>query len=432
LIDIGPMPPGGEPGGEPAGAPGSRSHLTERHVLALGLGVSASFVVAAMLAAGWAAVATGTSWAALHLALAGAAMTAIGAFMPHFAVTLAGTRPAPAMGRLLSIAAIAVGGAAAVTGVVLIVPWLALVGAGLVVTGLAGVAAHTFAPMRDPLARRHPIVALAYGVALAELAAGALLGGLAGGGIDPVVAAWARLRPAHAWLTLFGGVSMTIFGTLVYLAPTVVGARIRPSAALLVATAGFGLGPLMTVGGFAADLRPLTSAGMAALAVGSIAQIGYVVDVARRRGRFTSEHDWRRVAVWHLGAGTGWFALASIVAAVRSMDGTLAGWSLGDLAAPLVAGWMLQELIGSWTHLVPSVTPGGPARHARQRRLLAVAGRTRVVSLNVGIGALWAGIALDAQPLAVAGGLVLGVAVVASVVLLAGALLARTHEERHA
>ena len=55
-------------------------------------------------------------------------------------------------------------------------------------------------------------------------------------------------------------------------------------------------------------------------------------------------------------------ALAGVVG-----GGPVAGWSIGVLAVPMVAGWLLQELVGSWTHLVPSVTPGSPADHAAQR-----------------------------------------------------------------
>ena len=90
MIEIAPMPAGDGTAGRDV-----RPRLTERHVLALGLGVSGAFMLAAVVVAA-ASVASGTvSWGAIHLAMAGAATTAIGAFMPHFAITLAGTRPEP-------------------------------------------------------------------------------------------------------------------------------------------------------------------------------------------------------------------------------------------------------------------------------------------------------------------------------------------------
>jgi hypothetical protein len=412
-------------GGLPAATTGPRPRLTERHVLALSLGMSGGFVIAAAVAAAGTVVGGGGSWAALHLALAGAATVAIGAFMPHFAITLAGTRPSPAPQRLATQVLLAAGSIGVVIGVMGAVPGLSAMGTASMLAGLLGVAAHTLAPLREPLARRHPVVAAAYGLALLELATGVVIGGLAAAGVPAVVAEWASLRPAHAWLTLFGAISLTIFATLVYLAPTVFGARIRAGWGLVVAVAGIGIGPILAAAGFALDARSLVLAGMLGTALGAIGQVAYVLDARRRRGPYTSEHDWRSVAVGHLVAGPFWFAAAVAVALVTVVaGGPIAGWSLGPLAVPLVAGWMLQELVGSWTHLVPSVTPGDPTVHARQRRILAVDSRTRLVAWNVGLGTLWAGLVLDETALSVGGGALLAGAVVVSVTLLARSLTA--------
>ena len=188
----------------PAVEPAVPPRLTERHVLTFGLAVSAAFVLAAVGLAAITAVRAMPAWAAIHLAMAGAATVAIGTFMPHFAVTIAGTRPAPAARRLASLALLAAGAALAVLGVTMIGRWWAAIGAGLMIGGIAFVANETMAPLRDPLARRHRIASLAYGVALLELAAGIALGGAAALGIDQVIDGWATLRGSHAWLTLFG------------------------------------------------------------------------------------------------------------------------------------------------------------------------------------------------------------------------------------
>lgn len=407
----------------PAVQPADGQRLTERHVLALGLGISAAFVAAAAAVAIVSIVNDGSLWATIHLALAGAATVAIGAFMPHFAVTLAGTRPAAPVERLAALGLLAVGASASVVGVTIIGGPMAAAGSLAVVVGLLLVAWHTFAPLRDPLTRRHHVVALAYGVALLELAAGVVLGGLGALGVPAVVSAWATLRPAHAWLSLFGAVSLTIFGTLVYLAPTVLGARTRAGAGLIAGTVGMLIGPPLTAAGFVLDASPLVIAGMAAALGGAIGQVGYVLDAHRRRGPFTSEHDWRRVAVGHLTAGTLWFAAAVAAALVELLTGkAVAGWSLGSLAVPLVAGWMLQELVGSWTHLAPSVTPGTAASHAAQRRILAVASRSRLAAWNVGVGLAWLGLWLDAAVPAAVGLILLAAAVLGSVVLIVRAL----------
>ena len=410
-------------GGGTAARPATSSRLTERHVLALGLGVAGLFVAAAAAAAASTLATGGSLWASLHLALVGAATVAIGTFMPHFAVTLAGTRPAPAPERMAAILLLAAGAVGVVGGMSLLGPGWTLGGAGLALVGVALTARHVVAPTRDPLARRHPIALLAYGLALAELAAAMAIGAAGAAGVPAVTASWAALRPAHAWLSLFGAVSLTIFATLVYLAPTVLGARLRPSAPLAIGLVGVAAGPLIAVAGFVLDVRAVVVAGMAVTLVGAIGQVAYAMDAYRRRGPFSTEHDWRRVVIWHLVAGTAWFAAACGVALAAVVGGgPVAGWSIGVLVLPLVAGWLLQELVGSWTHLVPSVTPGSPADHAAQRRVLAFASRSRLIAWNAGIGLAWAGIVLELTAAAVAGAILVAAPLALSVATLAVSL----------
>jgi hypothetical protein len=418
LIDIEPMPAGGT-----TARPAVDSRLTERHVLALGLGVAGLFVVAAGISAAVTLPFGGSAWASLHLALVGAATVAIGTFMPHFAVTLAGTRPAPAPERLTAVLLLALGAVGVVAGMSVLGSAWTLAGAVLALAGVGLTARHTVAPTRDPLARRHPIALLAYGLALAELATAMAIGAAGAIGIPAVTAEWATLRPAHAWLSLFGAVSLTIFATLVYLAPTVLGARLRPSVPLAVGLVGVAAGPVLTAAGFMLDLRALVVGGMAVTLVGAVGQVAYALDQYRRRGPFSTEHDWRRVVIGHLVGGTAWFAAACAVALAGVLGGgPVSGWSIGVLAVPMVAGWLLQELVGSWTHLVPSVTPGSPADHAAQRRTLAYASRFRLVAWNAGVGLAWAGMALDLGPAVTAGAIVVGTAVAVSVATLAQSL----------
>jgi hypothetical protein len=192
-----------------------------------------------------------------------------------------------------------------------------------------------------------------------------------------------------------------------------------------------GIGPIVVAGGFVLDSRTAVLAGMAITCAGAIAQMVYVFDCRRRRGPYTSSHDWRRVVTGHLVAGPFWFVAASVAALVELVLGRqLAGWSTGLLALPMVAGWMLQELVSSWTHLLPAVTPGSAEVHARQRRVLAIASRTRLVTWNGGLGLLWIGLATDASVIAVAGGISLGATVGLSVALLGRALAVRTPSHR--
>src|ERR1019366_10769324 len=96
----------------------------------------------------------------------------------------------------------------------------------IVLTGIAALR-----PLGQGLCPSRGLVTQGYVVALAEVGLGASIATLYLAGWAPVVAAWARLMPAHAWLNLIGFVSLVIATTLLHFFPTVIGGRIarRPS-----------------------------------------------------------------------------------------------------------------------------------------------------------------------------------------------------------
>jgi hypothetical protein len=106
-----------------------------------------------------------------------------------------------------------------------------------------------------------------------------------------------------------------------------------------------------------------------------------------------------------------------------------AAWSSTVLVA-LGVGWIAQTIVGAWTHLLPTIGPGGPALHAAQRTILGRAATTRLTAWQAGTALLAAGAVADGWPsvavagpaLVTAGGLVAGTAAVASVGLLARAV----------
>jgi len=164
-LAIGPMP-------ERAAAPPASSRLGERAILRMGIALTATFLSASIVS-GLLPVGGLHGWVATHLALAGAATVAIGTFMPHFAVTLAGTRPEPWRLRLGGVLALALGMATVALGRPLAGAEAAGAGGVLVLAGIGLTGWITYAPLRFGLARRHPIVQLTYGAALADLATGA-------------------------------------------------------------------------------------------------------------------------------------------------------------------------------------------------------------------------------------------------------------------
>lgn len=405
-------------------APPAPSRVSERAILRLGIALAATFMLASALS-GLLPVGGLHGWVATHLALAGAATVAIGTFMPHFGVTLAGTRPEAWWIRLTGVLALATGMATVAVGRPLVGPGLAAGGGTLVLLGVAVTAWATFAPLRSGLARRHPIVQATYGVALADLAVGALLAVGLLVGWPPIASAWVLLKPAHAWLNVFGFLSLTIGATLVYLYPTMLGARIRPQPAMLVAMAGLSAGAPMAAAGHAAGWLALAVAGGTVTLVGAVGLLAYGIDTWARRGRWASEFAWHAVPTYHGLAAMAWFVVACGWALLRTItEGVwVPGWALGLLAAPIIGGWSAQVLVAAWSYLLPAVGPGDPPRRARMRSVLARGAAARLVAWNAGLLVLLLGIASGSWWLIAPGAVAFGAAAIASLGLLAGALV---------
>ncbi len=84
-----------------------------------------------------------------------------------------------------------------------------------------------------------------------------------------------------------------------------------------------------------------------------------------------------------------------------------AGWRPSTFIVPLAVGWVIQALIGAWTHLVPAVGPGDHARHARQRGLLGRFALSRWWAFQAGVAALALGLPIERPDLAILGALLL-------------------------
>jgi nitrite reductase (NO-forming) len=404
-------------------APAS-ARVSERAILRLGIALTGTFLLASVLS-GLLPVGGLHGWVATHLALAGAATVAIGTFMPHFGVTLAGTRPEAWWLRLGGVASLAIGMATVAVGRPLVGAETAGWGGLLVLAGVGLTAWTTYAPMRFGLARRHPIVQLTYGVALADLAVGASLAVGFLFGWTPITGAWVALKPAHAWLNVFGFVSLTVAGTLIYLYPTIAGARIRPQPAMAIAVAGLLAGPPLASSGYAIGARALALTGAGLVTAGAVGLAAYGVDTWRRRGAWERDRAWHDLSARHGLLALAWF-MATAVTALGSIaiDGVVVpGWTLGVLAVPLIGGWVAQVLVAAWTYLLPAVGPGDMSAKARQRDVLASAGTWRVVAWNVGLLLLWPGLATLSWWLIAPGALLFGAAALGSLALLGRGLV---------
>ncbi len=406
---------------EPGGS--GRRPFSERQVLQLGLALAVVFVLLGA-ASGLASVGGLHGWVGIHLVLAGAATVAIGTFMPHFSVTLAGTRPEPAPRRLAGILALAAGMLTVALGRPALGDRVAGIGGLLVLVGVGLTAWSTYGPLRSGLARRHSIVQLTYGVALADVAVG---GTLAIGlllGVEGMAERWAALKLAHVWLNAMGFVSLTIAGTLVYLYPTMLGARIVAHPTMVVAVIGLVCGPPLVAIAAALGWSPLALAGGIVTLVGAVALLGYGITVWRRRGRWTADVAWHSLSARFGMAGMAWFvvAVAALLVGLARDGVAVSGWTVGSVVVPLVGGWTLQQLIGAASHLLPAVGPGDADARARQRRLLARWGTARVLGWNVGLVLLWPGLGLSIPALLLIGGVLFSAAVLSSIGLLVAAL----------
>ena len=406
----------------------------DRRVTMGGLVLSAGFVAAALVAAAAMLLAPEPApsgpWLPLHLAMAGAAGTAIAAVMPFFSAALVAAPPVAVPVRVGAVGLVAIGAGLVASRAVAPTGPLPAAGGVAYLAGALLLGWATLAPLRRALGPSRPLVVFAYAVALADVLAGATLATLFVVGWQPVLERWAVLKPAHAWLNLLGFVALVIGGTLLHLLPTVLGTRIVPRASAVLAVGGLAVGaPLVALGfllaggpGPAADLLARAGAGAAVVGAGALAW--HAAEVVRARGRWTTDPGWHRMASGGLVAATGWFAVAVLVAAGRVVIAgtTPAGWRVEDVLALLVVGWALQALVAAWTHLLPSIGPGGPPEHARQRTRLGRWATARLAALNVGTALLAVGLPTGTGPLIGAGGGLAALALGASLALVAGAV----------
>jgi nitrite reductase (NO-forming) len=398
--------------------------MTDRRITLAGLLLSVCFLAVAVAAALLPESVRRGVWLPVHLALAGAAGTAIASLLPFFVAALSVAPPMNGIVRGGAIGLVAGGAAAASLGVSGGIVPLAVAGGLSYLAGLAGVAVAAFWPLRASRGSRRPLVVATYGAAIAQVAVGVGLVVAMLAGVPPVVQGWALLKPAHAWLNVFGFLSLVIAATLIHLAPTVAGTRIAPRRSAVVALAGLAIGaPLVALGLALGDDRVARIGALAEL-LGAIALMAHALAIWHDRGRWTTDPGWHRLTSWSLSAAPAWFLVAVTLASGRILwfGGVPAAWSLGDIAAPLAVGWVVQVLIGAWSHLLPSIGPGDMTTHADQRARLGRLATGRVIALNLGVALVTVGVLLAWTGAAVIGLIVSGGATVTSLAILVDAV----------
>jgi hypothetical protein len=391
----------------------------DRLVAMTGIAIALGFLCVALLTTLMPVADRVGVWLPLHLAMAGAASTAIAGVMPFFSASIATTGPVASWLRWASVMAVASGAAGLSVGFVTGMRTFAALAGLLFISGLVMTAVATLVPVSRALGPKGGVVTWGYASALTFVGIGALLAVLLLLGVEAVTSAWAWLKPAHAWLNLVGFVSLVIATTLLHFFPTVIGARIKRSWTAYATVAGLAIGAGLVAAGFALRWDVLARAGAIVSIAGATSLAAYAWSVWRTRARWTGDAGWHAFAMGGLISAMAWFELSMLTAAGRVLiNGTDPANASSDiLVAPFVAGWMGLAVLASATHLVPSVGPGGPHAHSAQRVLLGRGGWARLIAADLGIAALVVGYPMGFEPLSAIGVVLVGTALIATTVL---------------
>jgi len=263
------------------------SRAADRRITVVGIAIAAGFLAAALAALALPAPVRHGLWLPVHLGLAGAAGTAIASVLPFFVAALSVVRPMGPTVRVAAIGLIAVGAVTASLGVVGSSQWLAVTGAASFVVCVGAMSVTAFWPLRNGVGRRRTMILAAYGAAIAMVVVGVAMAGTMLAGYPPFVERWGLLKPAHAWLNVFGFLSVTVAATLVHLAPTVAGARIVPRRSALLALTGLVGGAPLVALGFALGNDLVARIGAVVEVSGALGLVIHAVAVHRERGHWT-------------------------------------------------------------------------------------------------------------------------------------------------
>ena len=399
-------------------------------LVALGaIGIAITFLVGSLLATLLPTQVRLGIWLPLHLALAGAATTAIAGIMPFFSAAFAAAPPSDVRLRWAAVVAVALGAASVAAGVVAAQVSLSVPGGVVFVIGIALTGIATIRPMGGALGPSRGLVTQGYVVALCEVAVGATVATLYLAGWSPVVGDWAAAKPAHAWLNLVGFVSLVIATTLLHFFPTVVGARIsvRPSARITVV--GLATGPPLVALGSLLQSDVIARVGAVSVLAGAAALAVNARRTWQTRSLWTTDPGWHRFAMGGLVSAIAWFEAGMLIAAGRvlAFGAAPASWSIDTIAGPFIAGWIGLAVVASATHLVPAIGPGDSSAHARQRQILGRVAILRLSAWNIGTASLSLGLLAHMPTAAGVGITLIAVGLGATAVLLGSAVVVGLH-----
>ena len=333
-------------------------------------------------------------WLLVHMVTLGLITTSIMVWGQHFTEALLKTRLGEeSRPRQLARIRLLTGGVVVtILGMLPSWPWVVVLGALMVSAALVWYAAALSAQVKAALAPRFEFTVKAYIGAACLIPVGATLGAvMAFGPGEP----WqGRLLLAHQLVNVLGFVGITVTGTLLTLWPTVLRTRIELHAARR--SAGGLLGMFLSVlGATAGALLGSRLLGCAFLLayLGSFAWVAVtLLRVSARAARQQRRVSLPLFPVLSIASGVTWFAVTVVGLLVmwwRSADEQLASSlvaaDIQQLTVPLVAGFLLQVLLGAMSHLLPVTMRGGPRSTKAALEMMSRFAVLRTVTYNLAL-----------------------------------------------
>ena len=336
-------------------------------------------------------------WLLVHMVTLGLITTSIMVWGQHFTEALLKTRLGEESRprQLARLRLLTLGVMVTILGMLPSWPWVVVLGALMVSAALVWYAAALGAQVRAALAPRFEFTVKAYIGAACLLPLGATLGAVMA--FSPGEPWQGRLLLAHQVVNILGFVGITVTGTLLTLWPTVLRTRIEMVAARR--SAGGLLGMFLSVLGASAGAlfgsRLLGCAFLLAY-LGSFAWVATtLLRVSVRASRQERRVPLPLFPVLSIAAGVSWFAMTVVGLLVlwwRSADEQLASSLVAadvqQLTVPLVAGFLLQVLLGAMSYLLPVTMRGGPRSTKAALGIMSRFAVLRVVTYNLAL-ALW-------------------------------------------
>lgn len=343
-------------------------------------------------------------WLLVHMVTLGLVTTSIMIWGQHFTEALLKTRLAEEsrptqVGRIWGLTASIV---LTMAGMLANLPHVTVLGAVGVSAMILWYAFALGAQLKAALAPRFSFVVRAYLIAACLLPFGATLGAILA--FSPGEPWQGRLLLAHQIVNILGFVGITVSATLLTLWPTVLRTKLdtakasRASRFLIVMV----IGTLIAMLGALVDNVLVGLAGLTLYILGQVVLGSLLVALARQSAQQqTRREPLALFPVLSIGAGALWFlgstlALAVLWAAsIGSSDGSpvvsplnfsLTAARLHDLSVPIVAGFLLQVLLGAMSYLLPASMGGGPRALKAGLAVMSRWAVFRVVALNLALG----------------------------------------------